>query len=72
MPGSGKVFQARLSRRIRSPLLALPGKQWAHEGPVVTEYAPAFISYPIGRGELGIRAEQGTVLLVCGKAGETE
>src|SRR5712691_11350916 len=31
-----------------------------------------FISYPIGRDELGIRAEQGTVLLVCGEAGETE
>jgi hypothetical protein len=32
--------------------------QWAHERPLVTEHAPAFIPYPIGRGELGIRAEQ--------------
>jgi hypothetical protein len=28
--------------------------------------ASAFISYLIGRDELGIRPEQGTVLLVCG------
>src|SRR6266571_8505850 len=54
------------------PLLRLPWKQWAHECLLVTEHAPAFISYPVGRDELGIRAEQGTVLLVCGEAGETE
>src|SRR5260370_40899003 len=47
-------------------------KQWAHERPLVTDHAPAFISYPNGRDELGILAEQGTVLLVCSEAGEAE
>ena len=56
----------------RLPVLRLPGKQRAHERPLVTEHAPAFISYLIGRDKFGIDPEQGTVLLVGGKAGEAE
>jgi len=52
--------------------LRLPGKQRAHERPLVTQHAPAFISYLIGRDKLGIGPEQGTVLLVGGKAREAE
>jgi hypothetical protein len=42
------------------------------ERALITEHAPAFISYPIGRDKLRIRAEQGPILFVRGEAGETE
>jgi hypothetical protein len=53
-------------------LLRPPGKHRAHERSLVTEHAPALISYSIGRDKVRIRPEQGTVLLVGGEAGEAE
>jgi hypothetical protein len=43
---------------------SLPGEQWTHKGPLVSQHAAAFISDPVRGGEVGIFAEQSTVLLI--------
>ena len=57
---------------VFSQSVGLAGKQWTHERPLVTEHAPAFISYLVSRGEVRICPEQGAVLLVGSEAGEAE
>jgi hypothetical protein len=48
------------------------GQQRAHEAPFVAEYAAALVPDAVGFDEVGVGAEQGTVLLVGGEAGEAE
>lgn len=48
------------------------GQQRAHEGPFVPEHASTLVPDAVGFGEVRICAEQGTVLLIGGEAGEAE
>src|SRR5580693_5369414 len=48
------------------------GKKRAHKCPLVAEHTPAFISDAVGRDEIGVFAEELTVLLVSGEAREAE
>jgi len=50
----------------------LPGKQRAHEGPFVPEYAAALVPDPVRFDEVRVGTEQGAVLLVGSEAWEAE
>jgi hypothetical protein len=69
-PGHG--LTPRLSRRFGRLALSVAGQQWAHECPFVAEHAVALVSDAVSFEEVGMGAEQGTVLLVGSEAGATE
>jgi hypothetical protein len=53
-------------------LCRVPGKDRAHESPLVAKHAAAVVLDAVRLDEVGICAEPRAVLLVGGEAGETE
>ena len=50
----------------------IPGKQRPHEGSFVAEHAAALVPDAVRFDEIWVGTEQGTVVLIGGKAGEVD
>jgi len=67
-------MRVRATWQLRTGCLpsCVPWQQGPHEGPLVTEHAATVVPDTVRLDEVRVAAEQDTVLLIGGEAGEAE